>query len=258
MTADDRVLIAQISDLHIGVTGRDRDPADRLGAVVAAIAALDPAPDAVVVTGDVTQNGRASEFARVRELVAPLAMPVHVMPGNHDDPAELRAAFPPAGEDAMPAFVQFTADAAGVRLVVCDTHEPGADGGRLCDERLAWLDRALAADRATPTIVAMHHPPLLTGVEAMDEIGLDASTRAALDRLLEAAPNVLRVVAGHVHRAMFATAAGRPVFTCPSTDIALVLDLAPAAALAVHDEPPAFALHLVTGADVTTHVQPVG
>ena len=257
MTADDRVLIAQLSDLHIGVTGRDRDPAVRLAAVVAAVAALTAAPAAVLVTGDVTQNGRASEYERVRELLAPLSMPVHVLPGNHDDPAQLRAAFPPAGDDALSEFVQFTARAGGVRLVVCDTHEPGTDGGRLCDERLAWLRRTLAADRGAATILAMHHPPLMTGIDAMDEIGLDASTRTALDELLAAAPNVLRVCAGHVHRAMYATAGGRPVFTCPSTDIAIALDLAPGAELAVLDEPPAFALHFVTAAGATTHVQPV-
>jgi 3',5'-cyclic-AMP phosphodiesterase len=257
MTADDRVLIAQLSDLHIGVTGRDRDPSERAAAVVAAIAALDPAPDAVLVTGDVTQNGRGGEYRRARELLGPLHMPVHVVPGNHDDPAELRAVFPPTGADTMPGFVQFTAAAGRVRLVACDTHEPGTDGGRLCDERLAWLGGVLAADRTTTTVVAMHHPPLITGVEAMDRIGLDMPTRAALDGLLAAAPNVVRVVAGHVHKAMYALTAGRPAFACPSTDIALALDLAPGAALAMHDEPPAFAVHVVTPAGTTTHVQPV-
>jgi 3',5'-cyclic-AMP phosphodiesterase len=255
MTAVDRVLIAQLSDLHIGVT--ERDTAARTAAVVAAIAGLDPAPAAVLVTGDVTQNGRAPEYERARELLAPLRMPVHVTPGNHDDPAALRAAFPPAGDDAMAEFVQFSAPAGSARVVVCDSHEPGTDGGRLCERRLEWLERTLAADRTTPTVVAMHHPPLATGVEAMDAIGLDGSTRAALDELLAAAPNVERVVAGHVHRAMYSTTGGRPVFSCPSVDIALVLDLAPGAALAVHDEPPAFALHLFTAAGTTTHVQPV-
>jgi 3',5'-cyclic-AMP phosphodiesterase len=255
MNADDRVLIAQLSDLHLGVSGRDTG--ERTAAVVSAIAALDPAPSAVLVTGDATQNGSASEYARVRELLAPLRMPVHVLPGNHDDPAALRAAFPPPGPGAMPDFVQYAADAAGVRLIVCDSHEPGSDGGRLCDERLAWLADALAADRGTPTILALHHPPLTTGVEPMDAIGLDAPSRSALQTLLGQAPNVVRVVAGHVHRAMFGTAGGRTVFTCPSVDMALVLDLAPGATLAVHDEPPAFALHVVSAAGATTHVQPV-
>jgi Icc protein len=255
MTAVDRVLIAQLSDLHIGVT--ERDTAARTAAVVAAIAGLDPAPAAVLVTGDVTQNGRATEYERARELLAPLRMPVHVTPGNHDDPAALRAAFPPAGDDAMADFVQFSAPVGAARVVVCDSHAPGTDGGRLCERRLEWLERTLAAGRTTPTVVAMHHPPLATGVEAMDAIGLDGSTRAVLDELLAAAPNVVRVVAGHVHRAMYSTTGGRPVFSCPSVDIALVLDLAPGAALAVHDEPPAFALHLVTATGTTTHVQSV-
>jgi 3',5'-cyclic-AMP phosphodiesterase len=257
MTADDRVLLAQLSDLHVGAGGTEHGPEERLAAVVSAVAALVPAPDAVLITGDITQHGRPAEYARVRELLAPLRMPLHVLPGNHDERTALRAAFAPTDPDAMPGFVQFTARVGGVRVLACDTQEPGRDGGRLCPQRLGWLERQLAADRATPTVVAMHHPPLLTGIEAMDAIGLDTATRAALDDLLRAAPNVLRVVAGHVHRTMLATAGGRTVFTCPSADVAIALDLAPGAPLAVLDEPPAFAVHLVTAAGLTTHVQPV-
>ncbi|HEY3764311.1 MAG TPA: phosphodiesterase [Gaiellales bacterium] len=257
MHTDEPVLLAQLSDLHAGIAGRDRDPIERLTAVVAAVAALDPAPVAVVVTGDLTQNGRPAEYERVRELLAPLRMPVHVLPGNHDDRDALRAALVPAAADAMPGYVQYTARAGRLRLLVCDTVVPGHDGGRMCDERLGWLDAQLAADRSTPTVVAMHHPPLVTGIEAMDAIGLDAATRTALADMLDRAPNVRRVVAGHVHRTMLATCGDRPVFTCPSTDLAIGLDLAPGADLAIHAEPAAFALHLDVAGGMTTHVQPV-
>ena len=104
----------------------------------------------------------------------------------------------------------------------------------------------------------MHHPPLLTGIAGMDEIGLETPTRwPSSPPSSSRAPNVLRVVAGHVHRAMYSTpAAARPVFSCPSTDVAIALDLRAGAELGVLDEPPAFALHLVTDGSRDHHVQP--
>jgi 3',5'-cyclic-AMP phosphodiesterase len=257
LATDDRILLAQISDLHIGAGVGDADPARRAERVVAAVAALDPAPDAVVVTGDLTQLGGPEEYTRVVELLAPLAMPVHPLPGNHDVRAALHNALL-AGVDTGPGdFLQYDVHVGRVRLLVCDTIVPGEDGGRLCAERIGWLDAALAADREAPTVVAMHHPPLTTGIEAMDQIGLEPGSQEELARVLARAPNVLRVIAGHVHRPMYSTCGGRTVFSCPSSDVAIRLDLRAGAELGVLDEPPAYALHLVTDGTLVTHVQPL-
>jgi Icc protein len=257
MSSDGRILLAQITDLHVGIGPGDGEPARRLAAVVAALVALDPAPDAVVATGDLVQNGRPAEYERVRELLGPLTMPVHVLPGNHDDRAALQAALLPGRSGGPSGFVQYVTAVGGLRLVVCDTTEPGQDGGRLCAERMGWIAAALADDRETPTLLAMHHPPLVSGIRGMDAIGLDGPTRAELDHILRGAPNVHRVLAGHVHRAMLAACGGRPVFTCPSTDVAIALDLSGTLELTVLDEPPAFALHLAVDGGLTSHVQPV-
>ena len=257
MSTADPALLAQISDLHVQVGAGDGTTAARVEAVVAALRTLDPAPDSVLVTGDLVHNGTPAEYGRVAELLAPLRMPVHVLAGNHDDRDALRAALGPLAGERHGSFVQYTARSGPLRLVVCDTTVPGQDGGRLCDQRLAFIAEALAADRDTPTVLAMHHPPLLTGIRAMDEIGLDEASRAELTAVLEQAPNVSRIVAGHVHRTMFGRLGGCSVFTCPSTDLAIRLDLSGSSEIAVVDEPPAFAVHLAAGEGLTTHVQPV-
>jgi 3',5'-cyclic AMP phosphodiesterase CpdA len=254
---DDRILLAQISDLHIGAGAGHADPARRVEQVVTALAALEPAPDAVVVSGDLAQLGEPAEYARVRDLLAPLAMPVHVLPGNHDVREPLRDALLADVDTGPRDYLQYEARIKGLRLLVCDSIIPGEDGGRLCSKRMGWLEAALAADRETPTVIAVHHPPLLTGIEEMDEIGFEPESRAQLAALLESAPNVLRVVAGHVHRAMYSTCGGRTVFSCPSVDVAIQLDLRPGAELGVLDEPPAYALHLLTDGELVTHVQPL-
>ncbi len=164
-------IIAQLSDPHIRVGPDDQGSAAALDAAVRSVLALDPRPHAVLVTGDLADSGAPAEYARFRELVAPLPMPVHVLPGNHDD-------LDWEGPHAV--------DCADVRVVLCDTQRPGRDDGHL---DLDWLAAELAAS-GVPTIIAMHHPPVLVGIGGLDEIGLPESERTGLAALLARSPHV--------------------------------------------------------------------
>ena len=141
MTTDEPALLAQISDLHVQVGAGDRTIVARVEAVVAAVHTLDPAPDSVLVTGDLVHHGTPAEYDRIAELLAPLRQPVHVLAGNHDDRDALRAGLGPFVGEGHGSFVHYTARSGPLRLVVCDTTEPGQDGGRLCDRRLASSPR---------------------------------------------------------------------------------------------------------------------
>jgi 3',5'-cyclic AMP phosphodiesterase CpdA len=210
-------------------------------------------PDAVIVTGDLTDNGTTAAYHLLAELLAPLSMPLFLVMGNHDDRNALRAAFPQhsylAGVDG---FIQYVVDEFAVRLVVLDTIVEGAPGGELCERRLVWLDRTLAAaDR--PTIVAQHHPPFATGLSVMDGMSLAEPEREA--EVIERYPQVERVICGHYHRAIQARFAGTVASVCPSTAQQLMLDLVPDAKIRFTLEPPAFQLHLWNGSQVVTHTQ---
>jgi Icc protein len=253
-------MLVQLSDLHVRVGAGDGRAARRLAATVEAVAALDPRPDAVLLSGDLVDVPSAAAYERVRELLAPLALPLHAVPGNHDDRDALRAAFAPGMPAAAGAPVRSAVTCGPLRLVACDTSRPGRDDGRLDDDELDWLDATLQADPATPTVVAMHHPPVLTGHRAADEIGLPERDRAALGALLEHHRHVGLLVAGHAHRTMAASLAGRPVLICPSTDLQPRLDLRPGGDHRVEltDDPPGFAVHVLLGDRLASHVQPVG
>jgi 3',5'-cyclic-AMP phosphodiesterase len=251
--------IAQISDPHLRVGPGDSAPAAALGAAVAALARIDPAPIAVLLTGDLAENGSSPEYERLRALLEPLAMPVHPLAGNHDDRDALRAAFSDHdGVAATTELLQYTVRCGAARVVVCDTSDPGQAAGRLSPDRLSWLESELR-ENPPATIVAMHHPPLLTGMREFDEIGLPDADRAALAQLLRRAPGVAHVVAGHVHRTIIGRVAACPVFVCPSVYAQAVLDLREQGRIAFIAEPPGFALH-VHGSDggVVSHVQPIG
>lgn len=256
------MIIAQITDFHIKARGklayRVVDTATSLAAAVAAIAALDPAADLVIATGDLTDGGLPEEYELLRELLAPLPQPVYVIPGNHDEREAMRHAF--RGDRYLPAhgFLQYTVEDRPLRLVALDTLLPGESGGRLCAERLDWLDRTLAQAPDRPTAIIMHHPPFPTGIVHMDRIGLDGADGFAA--VVARHPQVERVFCGHLHRSIQARIGGHAVAsTAPSTAHQIALDLRPDGPSAFIMEPPGYQLHAWRpGTGVITHTGVIG
>jgi 3',5'-cyclic-AMP phosphodiesterase len=245
-------LLLQISDTHLGATWEGHDPEAALRRAVEAILALPDRPDALLVSGDLTDDGSPAGYARVRELLEPLGLRPHVLPGNHDLRGPMRAAFGLPG--AAEAPIDYAVDLGPLRLVCIDTIIPGSDGGTLDAERLEWLDAALAAEPAQPTVLAMHHPPLQTEIPTFERIGLAAEAREALAVVLDRHPQVLRIVAGHVHRAVVGELSGRAVLAVPSTYLQVELDFT-APKLQMRPEPPGFALHAFRDGALASHLQ---
>jgi 3',5'-cyclic-AMP phosphodiesterase len=247
--------LVQLSDPHIGALWDGVDPAARLEATVAAVSQLRPRPDALLLSGDLAENATDAEYSRLRELLEPIEAPLCVLPGNHDDRAALRRHFDLDGVDDEP--IQYELEVAGIRLVVVDTKRNGSDGGELGSDRLTWLDAALGAKPKTTTVVAMHHPPLLTGIPPMDAIGLPAADREGLEAVVAAHPQVQLLVGGHAHRAIAGEFGGRAVLAAPSTYLQLELDFE-ATELRFSNDPPGFAVHLCVDSEVISHVRSVG
>jgi Icc protein len=240
--------LLQLSDLHIREPGRLAygriNTAPYLARAVASILRLLRQPDAVVITGDLTDFGRAAEYDHLRELLSPLAMPVYLMPGNHDERAQLRQSFPGHTYLGTDEFVQYSVALGALQLIALDTVVPGASEGSLCEKRLAWLARELETHRGRPVVVAMHHPPFKTLIGHMDDIGL-LSGAAELEALVSRYPNVERIICGHLHRAIQVRFGGTLAATVPSPAHQVRLDLAPDAASAWVLEPPGFGLHVL-------------
>ena len=226
----------------------------KLAAVVECVRDLVPSPGAVLISGDLAEHGAAHEYERVHELVGRLEAPLYVLPGNHDDRAALRRHFGLPGSDAEP--VQYAVELGPLRLVVFDSTRPGEDPGELDAERLAWLEAALAAAPDVPTLLALHHPPLLTGIPAFDAIGLPAADRRALGDVVQAHPQVRGIVAGHVHRTVYAELGGRSVLAAPSTYVQARLDFG-AEEIRFSDDPAGFVVHALLDGELVSHVQPV-
>ena len=256
------MLIAQITDLHIkpaGALAYGRvDTAPLLAACVAHLMAQNPRPDVVLATGDLVDAGRDDEYARLRELLAPLPMPLLLLAGNHDERAALRRAFDGPAFDYLrqdTEFVQYALALGGLRFLALDTVVPGAGHGELCERRLRWLDEQLAED-ARPTIVMLHHPPFATGIPLMDALAL--RNPAALEEVVARHRHVERLLCGHLHRPIHCRFGGSVASTCPSPAHQLALNLQPGDRGSYILEPPGYQLHLWRDGRLVSHSVVIG
>lgn len=254
--------IAQITDMHIrpeGALAYGRvDTAPYLARAVEHLLRLRPRPDVVLATGDLVDGGSPEEYRRLRALLAPLTMPVFLIPGNHDARDALADAF--ADHAYLPRggrFMQYVVEDYPVRLIALDTLVPGQVGGLLCEERLGWLGTRLAEAPDRPTVIFMHHPPFVTGIAHMDRYGLARASEFA--EVVRRHPQVERVACGHLHRPIQARVGGTLASTAPSTAHQVALDLEDDNPLMFIMEPPACQLHVWRpGAGLASHTSYIG
>lgn len=254
------MIVAQITDPHISLPGSrlygGYDPDGAFSSVLAHVAALNPRPDLVVLSGDLTENGTPEEYAHFRALIAGFDLPLAAIPGNHDRRDAFAEAFAgtavTAGVD--PSWLSIQIDLPGLTVLGLDTLGlEGEAGGTLDEARLDWLGRRLADAGATPVLLFMHHPPFATGIVRMDRWGL--ADPGDFTRLVAAAPTVLRVCCGHVHRAIEAAYAGTIAGVCPPVAWSVPL-FRPEVPVPLIPSVPGFQLHCwEAGRGLVTHTE---
>lgn len=188
-----------ITDCHVvpdGRTAHDLDPGARLRQAITDINRLHADATGCIFLGDLTEDGTVGSYAYLKEIVSGLAIPTHFALGNHDDRSAFRAVFGTAPFDVN-GFVQSVIDDADVRLIILDSLDQGVHSGRLCANRLEWLEFRLSERPDTPVTIFLHHHPCAIDM-AVDEVMLkDADEfRAVLARHA----NVAHVFSGHTHR----------------------------------------------------------
>ncbi len=186
--------IAHLSDLHFGRI----EPAllQPLRATLESIG-----PDVLVVSGDLTQRARASQFRAARAYLDTLPGAQVIVPGNHDVPlynvfarflAPLRNYRRIVSPDVEPAFIDGEVAIVGVNTARSLTFK----GGRIDEEQVARV-RALICKlpETVVKILVTHHPFDVPPDGEHDQVV--GRARMALTRLAECGADVL--LAGHMH-----------------------------------------------------------
>jgi len=219
--------ILQISDTHIVPQGAlvskrldTAGPLVRLVERVIKIADQIGPIDAVLVSGDLTDDGSKESYNRFNQIMAPLKLPIHVIPGNHDKRAAMRDAFSSQFPSKGP--LNWSCSIGDIKLIGLDTLVEEKNYGTLSQESLQYLEHSLTNSGTTPTIVALHHPPFTSGISFLDQIRL--TNHKAFEDVLAQASGPLRIVCGHIHNSMTVDFAGHIVISGPSTCSSFAFD----------------------------------
>jgi 3',5'-cyclic AMP phosphodiesterase CpdA len=196
-----------------------------------------PKPSLLLVTGDLVERG--DDPKAYRHMVALMARwegPIIWTVGNHDRRAGFRAVLPQVPVDEN-GFIQYEMDHGGVRWLVLDTLDEGRHGGMICEQRAAWLKKRLREREAW--------------VQRLEEV-------------VRPAKQVVGMIAGHVHRPIATSFAGKQLTVCCSAAPWLALDLedidptSPDGRSLIIGDPPAYALHYWNGERLLTHFDAAG
>ena len=252
------MLIAQVTDIHLGF--QPGDPAElnrkRFDEVVESLLALTPQPDLLLATGDLSESGSITSYETLKSIAERLPFPVHYALGNHDLRANFRSVFPDVPVSGT-GHVQYAFVHGRLRFVVLDTLQEGYHGGALCAEQAAWLDETLLEDNR-PTVLVLHHPPIESGNGWMTE-DLHAPWVQRLAEVVRRHPQIIRMITGHLHRAIVTGWHGTTLAVCPSSAPQVAIDFReidgenPDGRDMIVAEPPGFALHYWTGRDLISH-----
>ncbi len=219
--------------------------ADSLQSVLDHYSLADWRAHRVLVTGDVIQDDSAAAYDRFRDLLLPLKMRIHCVPGNHD----IRDLMRPVC--ARPPFSYCAFEEIGNWLLIgLDSCVKGEAGGAVSAEELERLSDTVMQSAAKHVMVFLHHPPIPMGSKWLDSVGM-ANGDEVLERL-RSLGRVRVLTFGHVHQEYDDEYEGIRILATPST----CRQFAPGSdEFAVDDRPPGYRrIELGAQGDVTTDV----
>ncbi len=171
--------------------------------------------DAVIVAGDVAENGLAEEYQLVYDGLKGLENCRYIMSaGNHD--IRLRSykqvvsrftEFSNALNNNVDPVTElhFSERVNGYKFIVIGSDKATFEEAYISDEQLEWLDSELAAENGKPTFVICHQPLKLThdlpntwGSGTNLVAGSVGDQSDALEEILTSYKNVI-FVTGHLH-----------------------------------------------------------
>jgi Icc protein len=216
MTSLSPLRVVQITDVHLFADSRQLllglPTTESFQVVLKQLDALAPRPDLLLLTGDLSQDGKPESYRMLQTLLSPLRIPTYWLPGNHD--------CLPAMEPILDCSVispQKSFQAGGWCFVLLNSQVPGCVHGCLDTKSLEWLDQQLTAMSEYPALVGLHHPPFIIGSNWLDGSSLQNSHD--LFAVLDRHPQVKLVMFGHIHQEYSQQRHGVQYLGTPSTCI---------------------------------------
>ena len=131
--------------------------------------------DGVIITGDISDDGSAVSYSDAYNILKELNLPLLAIPGNHDLRQPMMNYFAKDVDVQSSGFFDWVYETSDTLIIGLDTLVEGQNHGMLRSESLNLLFEKLNQTTEKNIILAIHHPPINTGIPFMDEIGLKNS-----------------------------------------------------------------------------------
>ncbi|AQS40173.1 putative phosphohydrolase [Shewanella psychrophila] len=191
------VRIVQVTDPHLFADPNSQllgvNTAKSLESVLNTIKAVDYPADLMLATGDISQDYSGESYHNFVRAVAPLDMPCHYLPGNHDDPRVMNLHM-----QGAKIFGQRRILAGNWQIIMLDSTVRGKPGGHMSDDEIEIIKSAVADRPERHTLLVMHHNPILVKCRWLDQHCMDNGS----DFIEQVAqiPQVKGLLWGHVHQ----------------------------------------------------------
>lgn len=189
--------IAQLTDIHLFADDRQSvlgvSPLKSFQAVLERLRSMRQDIDLLLLTGDLSGDGKLESYETLQELVASLELPVYWLSGDRDNASAMEEVLNLRLVSRRKSF-----ERGNWNFVLLDSSVPGIEQGYLSIESLKWLDSQLRIALHKPTVVALHHPPF-----PIDSDWLDKSSLYNCEdffAVLDKHPQVKLVLFGHIHQ----------------------------------------------------------
>ena len=159
------ISIAQISDTHllcpvkVGETDIVKQRINNLKRCVDSINNLDPQPDIIIHTGDVTQNGTVEEYKIADSILKKLKQRIFFTPGNRDNKPNLRKIFTQSlSRKTDKEFYIYSIEFKGFKLISIDTFCSNSNKGELTSSKKNYYQTKYLAQRVCllPSLCTTH------------------------------------------------------------------------------------------------------
>jgi Icc protein len=187
--------IVQISDTHISKFGQFMEK--RFDHAAKIINGLDPAPDVVVHTGDLTDNGVLADYEFAIKKLKDIKPKMIIAPGNHDERNYGQSLF-----REMIGPLEFESEKEDLKFFILNSPEPDRDEGRLGRRRQSYLEEKLGGLSEDSVKILIFHHHLIPVPYAGREMNVLEDAGDILDMVLRYKVNLVLMGHRHVRRVL--------------------------------------------------------
>ena len=206
------VNIAHITDMHLlsckNTLFREKNPNQTFNQVIEHIGNSDWKPDALIATGDISNDGAKITYDRAYKKIKELRLPALCIPGNHDDSKNLIKHLPSEFTDRLLIIKNWV-------LIGLDSSVKSSPEGLLSSGELEKMQHRLQENASKNVIICLHHQPVKIGSDWIDKIGL--KNKKDFFRIIKEYNHIKGIFFGHIHQDYYINQNNIRIYGTPST-----------------------------------------